>query len=76
MKEKHPCHTKLCAFRCLISRPQNLILRSQNQIQLDHGCTITMNVVFTLSGLLLASAILVMGRADVLDANIHVSGIT
>ena len=26
MKEKHPCHTKLCAFRCLISRPQNLIL--------------------------------------------------
>ena len=24
---------KLCAFRCLILRPQNLILRSQNQIR-------------------------------------------
>ena len=33
MKEKHPCHTKLCAFRRLISRPQNLILRSRNQIR-------------------------------------------
>ena len=31
--KKHPCHT-LCAFRCLISRPQVLNLRSQNQI---HG---------------------------------------
>ena len=31
---KHPCHTKLCAFRCLISRPQILNLKSQNQI---HG---------------------------------------
>ena len=29
-RKKHPCHTKLCAFRCLISRPQ--ILRSRNQI--------------------------------------------
>ena len=25
-RKKHPFHTKLCAFRCLISRPQNLIL--------------------------------------------------
>ena len=32
-EEKHPCHTKLCAFRCLISRPQILNLRSQNQIR-------------------------------------------
>ena len=31
-RKKHPYHTKLCAFRCLISGPQNLILRSQNQI--------------------------------------------
>ena len=28
-KKKHPCHTKLCVFRCLISVPQNLTLRSQ-----------------------------------------------
>ena len=27
-KKNHPCHTKLGAFRCLISRPRNLILRS------------------------------------------------
>ena len=33
MKEKIPCHTKLCAFRCLIPRPQNQILRSGNQIR-------------------------------------------
>ena len=34
MKEKkHPCHTKLCAFRWLISRPQILNLRSRNQIR-------------------------------------------
>ena len=32
-KKKHPCHTKLCAFRCLISRPQILNLRSRNQIR-------------------------------------------
>ena len=31
-REKHPCHTKLCAFRWLISRPQVLNLRSRNQI--------------------------------------------
>ena len=31
-RKKHPCHTKLCAFRCLISRPQILNLRSPNQI--------------------------------------------
>ena len=31
-RKKHPCHTKLCAFSCLISRPQILNLRSQNQI--------------------------------------------
>ena len=31
---KHLCRTKLCAFRCLISVPQNLILRSRNQIQI------------------------------------------
>ena len=30
-KKKHPCHTKLCTFRCLISRPQILNLRSRNQ---------------------------------------------
>ena len=24
MEEKKPCHTKLCAFRCLIFGPQNL----------------------------------------------------
>ena len=33
MEEKHPCHTKLCAFRCLILGTQNIILRSRNQIQ-------------------------------------------
>ena len=32
-RKKHPCHTKLCAFRYLISRPQILNLRSQNQIR-------------------------------------------
>ena len=31
-EKKHPCHTKLCAFRWLISRPQVLNLRSRNQI--------------------------------------------
>ena len=31
-RKKHPSHRKLCAFRCLISRPQILNLRSQNQI--------------------------------------------
>ena len=30
-RKKHPCHTKLCAFKCLISRPQILNLRSRNQ---------------------------------------------
>ena len=30
---KHPCHTKLCAFWCLISRPHILNLRSRNQIR-------------------------------------------
>ena len=34
LQEKHPGHTKLCAFRCLILRPQILNLRSRNQI---HG---------------------------------------
>ena len=33
-RKKHSCHTKLCAFRWLISRPQVLNLRSQNQ---THG---------------------------------------
>ena len=33
-RQKHPCHTKLCEFRWLISRPQVLNLRSRNQI---HG---------------------------------------
>ena len=32
-ERKHPCHTKLCAFRCLISRPQILNLRSRNQVR-------------------------------------------
>ena len=32
-RKKHPCHTKLFAFWCLISRPQILNLRSQNQIR-------------------------------------------
>ena len=32
-RKKHPWHTKLCAFRCLISRPQVLNLRSRNQIR-------------------------------------------
>ena len=31
--KKHPCQTKLCAFRCLISRPQVVNLRSWNQIR-------------------------------------------
>ena len=33
-RRNHPCHTKLCAFRLLILRPQVLNLRSRNQI---HG---------------------------------------
>ena len=32
-RKKIPCHTKLCAFRFLISRPQILNFRSQNQIR-------------------------------------------
>ena len=32
-RKKHPCYTKLCAFRWLISRPQVLNFRSQNQIR-------------------------------------------
>ena len=32
-EKKRPCHTQLCAFRCLISRPQILNLRSRNQIR-------------------------------------------
>ena len=32
-RKKHPCHTKLCAFRWLISKPQVLNLRSRNQIR-------------------------------------------
>ena len=32
-RKKTHCHTKLCAFRCLISRPQILQLRSRNQIR-------------------------------------------
>ena len=31
-RKKHPCQTKLCAFRCLILRPKILNLRSRNQI--------------------------------------------
>ena len=31
-RKKRPCHTKLCALRWLISRPQVLNLRSRNQI--------------------------------------------
>ena len=30
---EHPCHTKLYVFRCLISKPQILNLRSRNQIR-------------------------------------------
>ena len=32
-RKQHPCYTKLCAFKCLISRPQILNLRSRNQIR-------------------------------------------
>ena len=32
-RRKYHCHTKLCAFRWLISRPQVLNLRSRNQIR-------------------------------------------
>ena len=32
-RKKHYCHTKMCAFRWLISRPQVLSLRSRNQIR-------------------------------------------
>ena len=31
-RKKHPCNKKSCVLRCLISRPQILNLRSQNQI--------------------------------------------
>ena len=33
MGEKYPWQPKLCAFRCLISRPKSLILSSPNQIR-------------------------------------------
>ena len=32
-RKKGPCHMKLCAFICLISRPQILNLRYRNQIR-------------------------------------------
>ena len=32
-RKKHPCHTELCAFRWLISRPLVLNLSAQNQIR-------------------------------------------
>ena len=32
-RRKHPCHTKLCAFRWLISRPPVVNWRSRNQIR-------------------------------------------
>ena len=32
-RKKYRCHMKLCAFRCLISRPQILNLRSRNQVR-------------------------------------------
>ena len=32
-RKKHHCHTKFCAFRCLISRLQILNMRSLNQIR-------------------------------------------
>jgi hypothetical protein len=32
-RKKYLCYTKLCAFRCLISGPQILNLRSRNQIR-------------------------------------------
>ena len=36
-RNKHPCHTKLCAFiRWLISRPQVLNLRSRNYFLLEN----------------------------------------
>ena len=35
-RKKHPCHTKLCAFWCLISRPQILNLRSQNSWKITY----------------------------------------
>ena len=31
MKRKHPCHTKLCAFRCFISRPHYQTMRSRTK---------------------------------------------
>ena len=33
-RKKHPWHKKLCAFRCLISGPQNLFVISQQQLQI------------------------------------------
>ena len=32
-RKKHPCHTKFCGFKWLISRPQILNLGSRNQIR-------------------------------------------
>ena len=32
-EKKHPCDPKMCAFRCLVSRPQILSLRPRNQIR-------------------------------------------
>ena len=37
-RRKKPCHTKMCAFRCLISRAQNQILRSSGKLLLRKLC--------------------------------------
>ena len=46
-RKKHHCHTKFGAFRCLISRPQNLTLRSQNQ---THGKLLLSRKLFYFRG--------------------------
>ena len=46
-RRKKPCHTKLRAFRCLISRPQNLILRSRNQNYVTSEGDVSHNVILS-----------------------------
>ena len=36
MKEKHPCHSKLCAFRCLISRSKSEVSKSNSNILVEN----------------------------------------
>ena len=50
-RKKHPCHTKPCDFRCLISRPQNLTIWGL-EIKFVENCFLLENYI-TLEGVFL-----------------------